>query len=193
MARGVPRRRETTAMRARAEGLLENEAEKDGGAPSAAPAAPKKMILVALGVIGAGVGAWLGGPAITPLVAGVFAGGGEEEGGHGGGGHGGGAAAPGESLLQIEDLVVNPAGSGGSRFLVAAVSLDADAETQEQLTLRDSETRDLLLTVLASRTVDELSEIANREELRAELKDALNAMLGYEGVHRIFFPQFVIQ
>ncbi|MEQ1857872.1 MAG: flagellar basal body-associated FliL family protein, partial [Longimicrobiales bacterium] len=118
---------------------------------------------------------------------------GDEAGGGGGGGHGAPAAEPAEALHQIEDLVVNPAGSGGTRFLVAAVSLDADPEAQEELTARDSEARDLLLTVLASRTVEQLSEVSHREVLRTELKDVLNGMLGHEGVHRVFFPQFVIQ
>jgi flagellar FliL protein len=163
--------------------------------PAAKSAASRKIILVALGIVGAGAGAWLGGPLLSPL-AGVFAGGGG--GGHGeaeegGGGHGGGAQEPVDELLQVEDLVVNPAGSGGTRFLVAAVSLDADPEAQEELTARNAEARDLLLTALASRTVDELSDVAHREEIREQLKGALNTMLGYEGVHRVFFPQFVIQ
>lgn len=162
---------------------------------AAAKPASKRMMLMALGVVGVGVGAWLGGPLLTPLVAGVFAGGG---GGHaaeegGGGGHGAGGAEPTEELLRIDDLVVNPAGSGGSRFLVAAISLDADIEAQEALVARDAEARDLLLTVLASHTVEQLADVSFREEIRTELRGTLNTMLGYEGVHRVFFPQFVIQ
>jgi flagellar basal body-associated protein FliL len=38
-----------------------------------------------------------------------------------------------------------------------------------------------------------LSDISLRDVIREDLRAALNTMLGYEGVHRIFLPQFVIQ
>lgn len=181
------------------ESLAEDQdhAGAEGGeAPAARRPVPRTVMFVALGVVGAGLGAWLGGPLIAPMLAGVLAGGGEPEaagesgGGHGGGGGGGEAEA---ATLPIDDLVVNPAGSGGTRFLVAALALEASPEAQEALGLREAEARDLLLTVLASRTVEELSDVSFREEIRAEIAGALNHMLGFEGVHRVFFPQFVIQ
>ena len=93
----------------------------------------------------------------------------------------------------IESLVLNPASSGGSRFLVATLALEIDEAARVQLANREAESRDLLHTVLAARTVDELSDVALRDEIREDLRVTLNAMLGFEGVHRIFLPQFVIQ
>jgi flagellar FliL protein len=153
---------------------------------------PSVLVLAVLGLIGAGAGAWFGGPLVTPMIAEAAAGGGEGGGGHGGG-HGGEGGEAAEGPLLIDNLVLNPAGSGGTRLLVAAVSLDADADAQETLAARDAEARDLLLMILSSRTVDELSDISLRETLREDLRRALNALLGYDGVHRIFLPQFVIQ
>ncbi len=181
-------------------GLVEKEKDKDTeraedvSEAAAGKPASRRIVLLALGVVGAAAGAWLGGPILTPLVAGVFAGGGGHGEEAGGGGHGAGeASAPTEPLFELNDLVVNPAGSGGTRFLVAAISLDADAEAQEALAARSAEARDLLLTVLGSHTVDQLSDVSYREDVRSQLRSTLNGMLGYEGVHRIFFPQFVIQ
>jgi flagellar FliL protein len=126
------------------------------------------------------------------MIAGV----GQSSGAHGqpsDGGHGGGGGEEAEGPLLLNSLVLNPAGSGGTRLLVAALSIDADAEAQATLEDRDGEARDLILTILASRTIDELSDIALRDEIREDLRHGLNEMLGWDGVHRIFFPQFVIQ
>lgn len=154
---------------------------------------PSKLVLIALGVVGAAAGGWLGGPTVAPMLADLTASSGQhgsaDEGGHGSGGE----AASAEGPLLIGNLVLNPAGSGGTRLLVAALSVEADDDARAALEIRDAEARDLLLTVLSSRTVDELSDVRLREEIREDLRSTLNALLGREGVHRIFLPQFVIQ
>lgn len=159
---------------------------------------PSVVMLLAVAALGAGVGGWFGGPIVTPRVADMMASEPSGEGDDGyGGGHGGarpyGDASADDGPLAIENLILNPAESGGSRFLIATLVLDTDDETRAQLEARDAEARDLLQTVLAIRTVAELSDISLRDEIRDDLRIALNTMLGYEGVRRIFLPQFVIQ
>ncbi len=156
-------------------------------------------MLLAVALVGAGAGGWFGGPVVTPIVAEMMASSPSEGGddGHGGGGYGGdrpyGDASADDGPLTIDNLILNPAESGGSRFLIATLVLDTNEDTRAELESRDAEARDLLQTVLAIRTVDELSDISLRDEIRNDLRIALNTMLGYEGVHRIFLPQFVIQ
>lgn len=156
---------------------------------------PSVVTLLFVGLIGAGVGGWFGGPMVTPMVADLLAAAPSGEGGsdHGGGGGHGESTTSEEGPLAIENLILNPAESGGSRFLIATLVLDTDDKTRATLEARDAEVRDLLQTVLAVRTVAELSDIGLRDEIREDLRNALNRMLGYEGVHRIFLPQFVIQ
>jgi len=158
---------------------------------------PSIIVLLVFALIGAGAGGWLGGPILTPVVADLLASSPDDGGGYGGeddghgGGYGGGDDE--EGPLTIEGLILNPANSGGSRFLIATLVLDTDGRTRAEIEGRDAEVRDLLLTTLASKTIDELSDISNRDVIRQDLRAALNAMLGYDGVHRIFLPQFVIQ
>jgi len=166
---------------------LESLEALDEDAPKA-KGGPSLLVLLVLAGVGAGVGGWVGGPIVTPMVAQVAA---SREGG-GGGGHGA-PSDDAEGPITIENLVLNPAGSGASRFLIATLVLDADESVREELGGRDAEARDLLLTILSGRTVEELSDISLRDEIREDLRAALNIMLGYEGVHRIFLPQFVIQ
>ncbi len=71
----------------------------------------------------------------------------------------------------IDNLVLNPSGSGGTRHLMLSVAVevkdDADAE---QMKARDAEVRDAVLHVLGSKTVDELADIAARDSLKLELR-----------------------
>lgn len=160
----------------------------------AAPSPLSKPLLALSAVLGFVAGGWFGGPLATPLVARIAAGGGGDHGGEvrESGGHGTSPVQT-DAPLVVADLVVNPARSGGTRFLVAAASLVGDRDALASLSAREAEMRDLLLTLLASRTVEELTEVSARDGIREELKAALNELLGYAGVHRIFFTQFVIQ
>ena len=65
--------------------------------------------------------------------------------------------------------------------------------TLDQLQRRDAEVREALLRTLGSKTVPELANVANRDTLKAELRNALLSVLDRGDVRRIHLPQFVIQ
>lgn len=100
-------------------------------------------------------------------------------------------AAP---IYQMDNLVLNPAGSGGTRFLLLSVALEVkDAGTSDMLKGHDAEMRDAILRLFGSKTVDQVSEASSREELRGEVLAELNKMLPAGSIRRVYFPQFVIQ
>lgn len=96
---------------------------------------------------------------------------------------------------QIDNIVLNPAKSGGTRFLmVSAAFAVKDQSMVDQLKARDAEVRDIVLRVLGAKTVNELADPVNRDALREQLKSALDSMIGTkESIKRLYFPQFVIQ
>jgi flagellar basal body-associated protein FliL len=99
---------------------------------------------------------------------------------------------------EIEDLVLNPAGSQGARFLMAKVSLSLrDAEAVEKLKARDAEVRDLVLGVLGSRTAEELvaaqREGTARDSLKEAVRGPVSRMLPRGVVLRVSFPRLVVQ
>ena len=105
-----------------------------------------------------------------------------------------GVATPDAPVHLIDNLVLNPAGSGGTRFLLASVGLQTtSAAANDIVNKREVEARDVVLSVLGSKHVEELAEITNREKLKVELKSALDSLLGPGIVRKIYFPQFVIQ
>ena len=110
------------------------------------------------------------------------------------GGHDAPKEGAGASVHLLENLVLNPASSGGARFLLLTVAIEVgNAKAGEEFKTRDAELRDIILTALGVKTVDELTEIARREQFKTELKTAIDAKFGKKAVKSLYFPQFVVQ
>ncbi|MGI8507777.1 MAG: flagellar basal body-associated FliL family protein [Gemmatimonadaceae bacterium] len=98
------------------------------------------------------------------------------------------------SMYQMDNLVLNPAGSGGTRFLLLSVALEVkDAATLDVLKARDAEIRDAILRMFGSKTVEQVSEASTRDQLRIELLATIDKMFAPGTVRKLYFPQFVIQ
>lgn len=160
-----------------------------------APGAGKKNVLplIMVGVvggvlIGGPTGAIIGAPMVVKNVTGQSpAHGGkpaeeEEEEGHG------------ASIYVMDDIVLNPAGTDGQRFLIARVGLQGSGEAfVEDMTARDAEVRDVVVRLLSARSVVDLADAGRREAIKKELQGALAARFPKAGIRAVLFPQFVIQ
>jgi flagellar protein FliL len=94
----------------------------------------------------------------------------------------------------IENIVLNPAGSGGAHFLMVTATFELkDAGAEEFMKTHEAEIRDRLLALFGRRTVEELTEISARETLKKEVLDAIAPLFPKGAVEKVFFPQFVIQ
>lgn len=184
-------------------------------ADAAAPSKPKLPILIGMVAVGLAVGGGTGAAVLGPMMAKKLGKGPvpaaeasakgaedehaapadehapEGEAGKEGGKEGAAAEAP---VHMLDNLVLNPANSGGSRFLLLTVALEVSAASvQEQFKTRDSELRDIILTALGTKTVEQLTDISKREEFKAEVTTAVEARFGKKTVKRLYFPQFVVQ
>jgi len=191
--------------------------EPTPAADAAAPTKPKLPVLIGMVAVGLLVGGATGaifvGPMVakkmgkvTPVVAAAEGDSAHDEaaadaeGGDHAPAEGEGAAKEGEAKAEgaavhlLENLVLNPASSGGSRFLLLTVAIEVgNAKAGEDFKTRDAELRDIILTSLGVKTVEELTEIARREQFKTELKTAINAKFGKKAVKSLYFPQFVVQ
>lgn len=171
--------------------------------PAAAPApAPRRALpavaalLVGLSV-GGGVGIVAGGTLLAAWRSGALESKAEA---HGGGEHHGGGErvvyvdASQTVVHTIDALVVNPADSEATRFLMATLVVVADrVAVVDQLKERDAEAREVILRTLGAKTVAELSDLGKRDELKEELRRALLGVVDAGRILRIHLPQFVIQ
>jgi len=174
-------------------------ADHEGQAPEAAVAetkGPRKPVLIGAVAgtvaIGTAVGLMVVGPMVTAQ---------SSDASHdstsvaqAGGDHGEPKEAIG-TVHVIDNMVLNPAMTSGARFLLVATAIEVtEPSLMEELKVRDAEARDVLISVLGARTVEQLSDLAQRDSLRAEIMNAFNTMLAKpKAVRRVYFPQFVVQ
>lgn len=180
--------------------MADDEQSTNAGNTSA-PNKPATMLVVASLAGGLIVGALGGSFALGPMLAKKLAAPATAEAASAGdasdGEHGSatGEKKAGSVVHMMENLVLNPAGSNGTRFLMVAVAAEVkDDKVKEEMTGRDAEMRDAVLRFLGERTVDQLADMGLRETMKRQLVDSLNARLARkDAVKRVYFPQFVIQ
>ena len=96
-------------------------------------------------------------------------------------------------VYKMDELIVNPAGSQGQRFLVVEISIEL--RNAEQIELIDHNLQKLKHNIneaLASRTVDELLQFSEREKLRYELKFIVNREIGEDSVRNLYYALYVM-
>lgn len=192
----------------------------EGEAKPKNPLIPVALALVVGLLVGGGAGMFAVGPAlaagIAPQAAAATHGTDGEEGAEGedsaaadgeeeGEGEqkkeGEGAEVPAAHV--IENIVLNPAGSDGTRFLLLTVAFETRSpEVTDELKARDAEVRDLVLSKVGVRSTEQLATMDVREALKQELADAVtttlfakhrNKAFRRKPIKRVYFPQYVIQ
>ena len=94
----------------------------------------------------------------------------------------------------VDNLVLNPAGSNGTRFLMVNATFQLkDGGTEQVMKDHEAEVRDHILALLGKKTVDELTDMSQREGLKQEVIDAVAPLFPKGAIRHVFFPQFVIQ
>lgn len=97
-------------------------------------------------------------------------------------------------FIELEGLIVNPAGTDGKRYLMVNIGLEGPSEdVLAEVQSREVVVRDTILKVLGRRSVTELSDVALRNELKAEILDAVNAITRKGKIDRMYFTQYVLQ
>ncbi len=194
------------------------EAPEGGEAPPAPKKAKSKLVLIiiiaVLAVVLVGVGGYLavsmlgkkaakgGAEHAAPAAEGEH-GGGEAKGAEHGGGeakgaeHGGGEAG-GEGkmgvFVSLDPFIVNLASEAGKRYLKITMQLElARPDMANEVTNRMPQIKDAVITVLSSKTADDLLTIEGKFRLKEQVLTRINNTLTGGVVKNIFFVEFVIQ
>lgn len=93
----------------------------------------------------------------------------------------------------MEPIIVNLASEGGRRYLKVSLQLEpGKAETTQEITSHQTQIIDTLITVLSSKTAEELLTVEGKIRLKEQILTRLNGILT-SGVKNVFFVEFVIQ
>lgn len=104
------------------------------------------------------------------------------------------ALPPEPQIFVVNDLIVNPAGTNGTRFLLTTVGFEVSTpEARADLEKKELQVRDLLNSILTAKGLDSLVDVRHREGLRREITDRMRAMLKNGQPQQVYFSKFIIQ
>lgn len=97
-------------------------------------------------------------------------------------------------IFEVEDIIVNPAGTGGTRFLSASVGFELEYEDLMPLfKARQPQIRDALITILGSKNIEQLTDMRQKEIARLQIKRRVEQLLETDELIAVYFTDFVIQ
>ncbi|HEY1171665.1 MAG TPA: flagellar basal body-associated FliL family protein [Verrucomicrobiae bacterium] len=123
-------------------------------------------------------------------------GGGEHgESSSGGGAHGGKGGAKGKVTVPLPGkILVNVAGTQGTRYLLANVALvSGKSDLKDLIEKYEPQLKDAASSALASKTIPELEKPGARNVIRSELISVFNNVLGDGTVTELYLTEFAIQ
>jgi flagellar protein FliL len=115
-----------------------------------------------------------------------------------------------KEIVLIENLIVNPAGTNGTRYLSTSIGLEVEKEVPAEGEKAEGEgegkggdggrmkqltpvIRDILIAILSSRTLEELGSIEGKEAVRKEILEKVQLALGEIKLSRVYFVDYVLQ
>jgi flagellar FliL protein len=97
-------------------------------------------------------------------------------------------------IYPLDPFTVNLKSVNGSRYLKCTINLELDSpDTQPELDKIKPAIRDVIIRILSSKTVPEISTAKGKEKLKKELKKNINAILPKGEIRHVYFTAFVIQ
>lgn len=98
------------------------------------------------------------------------------------------------AYYQIDNIIVNPAGSQGARFLMASVAIElTDSKLDERLKAHEVELRDAVISTLERQTMAMLNRPGARDSVRVELEAKIRPFAQSSRPLHVYLPQFVVQ
>lgn len=99
----------------------------------------------------------------------------------------------GQFIYNMEDVVVNPAGTNGQRFLL--LSMGFDVPSQEITTIFETKQiiiKDMIITYLSSKSLEEVSQPQFKSELKEGLIASIEEMIPEIKINTVYFSKYIV-
>jgi len=94
----------------------------------------------------------------------------------------------------MDDIIVNPSGTGGTRFLSVSIGIEVSSKaTISLIEKREPVIKDALITILGSKTIEQLSDTKEKEITRYQIKKRLEQLLKVNDIMAVYFTDFILQ
>ncbi len=97
-------------------------------------------------------------------------------------------------IYPLETFIVNLVGGRGKNYLKAKVELELDSDkTEIEINKRLPQVRDAILTMLSSKSNEDINTLEGKFQLRAEIITTLNQFLKTGKIRNVYFTDFIVQ
>ncbi len=97
-------------------------------------------------------------------------------------------------MYNLGSLIVNLADQDAATFLKVSITLELDnQQVQQQVEQRLPEIKDAIISLISSKTSNEIKNPEGQEKLKEEILKRINAILPAGGVRNVYFTEFIIQ
>lgn len=105
-----------------------------------------------------------------------------------------GEEAEGKFFFSVEDIIINPAGTNGQRLMLASVGF-AVATEEEKKALEEKQVllKDIVISTLSSKTLQELNQVGYKDSLKVQLMNTITERMSELEVSDIYFSKYIIQ
>ncbi len=98
------------------------------------------------------------------------------------------------TMVPMEMFLVNLSGANGRKLLKVLMELEVEgAKVQEEIEKRKPQIRDIIITLLSSKTYEQVSSVEGKDYLREEVRDTVNSFLTKGKIKRVLFTEFIYQ
>lgn len=97
------------------------------------------------------------------------------------------------NIVELDPFIVNLSGGGGRYLKTTVVFHVSTKDVIEEITNRKPQIKDAVLTVLSSKTPDEILSIQGKYDLKVEIMKRVNSFLVTGVARELYFVEFVVQ
>lgn len=100
----------------------------------------------------------------------------------------------GEYLFTLDDLICNPAESNGKVLVLASLGFDMNnAESKKILEEKTVILKDIVISNIARKTVNELNNVSKRDSLKVQIVQNIESKIPNVKINDLYFSKFIIQ
>jgi flagellar FliL protein len=99
-------------------------------------------------------------------------------------------------LVPLNEIIVNLSAAGGDEhYLKVNITLEVlnNEKVKEEVVKRVPQLRDVVISILRTKTKDKIDEEAGKEKLGDEINNKINSIIGGAKVKHVYFEDFMIQ
>jgi len=97
-------------------------------------------------------------------------------------------------MFPLDNFTVNLLSDNGRRYLKVQMNLELDGEElAAELETKTAVVRDVIIRLLSSKTLEEISTAKGKDKLKEQVVNQLNLRLKDGNIRNVYFTEFVVQ